>query len=95
MNGLFVNAILFQIDFFVNIFSKFLFAGLVTFIAFIICGIVPLLVYMFVDVHSKSGDTNFYISIGMTAAALFILGALKVNLGKNTDNFRCEFFRLR
>lgn len=51
--------------------------GLVTFIAFIICGVVPLLVYMFVDVHSKSGDTNFYISIGMTAAALFLLGAMK------------------
>jgi len=51
--------------------------GIVTFISFIVCGIVPLLVYMFVDVHSSSGDTNFYISIGMTAAALFILGALK------------------
>lgn len=49
-----------------------------TFLAFIVCGIVPLLVYMFVDVTSTSGDTNFYISIAMTAAALFLLGAAKV-----------------
>lgn len=55
-----------------------IFAGIMTFISFIICGIVPLLIYMFVDVHSKSDDTKFYISIGMTAAALFILGAIKV-----------------
>ncbi|KAL5265365.1 hypothetical protein ACHWQZ_G006188 [Mnemiopsis leidyi] len=62
-------------------------SGLVTFIAFIICGIVPLLVYMFVDVHSSSGDTNFYISIGMTAAALFILGALKVIPGMKNGTY--------
>jgi len=59
-----------------------------TFIAFIICGIVPLLVYMFVDIHKDTGDFTFYIAVGLTAAALFLLGALKVLQFINTIKYR-------
>ena len=48
-----------------------------TFIAFIVCGIVPLLVYLTSQMHQNS-DVTFGISCAMTAGALFLLGALKV-----------------
>lgn len=50
--------------------------GLMTFIAFIICGIVPLLVYLASEMHQNS-DVTFAISCAMTAGTLFLLGALK------------------
>ena len=62
--------------------------GLMTFVAFIICGIIPITVYLFVDMNSSSGETNFYISIALTAIALFGLGVLKVNVLTNIKNLR-------
>jgi VIT1/CCC1 family predicted Fe2+/Mn2+ transporter len=57
---------------------KPVYSGLATFASFIIAGIVPLLVYLlglFVPIDSS---VSFFVSIVLSAAALFALGAAKV-----------------
>ena len=56
--------------------------GLVTFISFIIAGAVPLIVYLLGLAFPISSEAAFPISIGLSALALFGLGASKVLVTK-------------
>lgn len=52
--------------------------AIVTFVSFALFGLVPLIPFIIIEIASiKSGDELFYISTGMTAAFLFILGFTK------------------
>jgi VIT1/CCC1 family predicted Fe2+/Mn2+ transporter len=56
--------------------------GLVTFASFVIAGSVPLLIYLLGLLFPISSDAAFPISIGLSALALFGLGASKVLVTK-------------
>jgi VIT1/CCC1 family predicted Fe2+/Mn2+ transporter len=56
--------------------------GLVTFISFILAGAVPLIVYLLGLAFPISSEAAFPISIGLSALALFGLGASKVLVTK-------------
>ncbi len=57
-------------------------SGLAVFVAFVLAGIVPLIVYLFSLAFSISSGTLFLASLGLSAGALFSLGAAKVVVTK-------------
>eukprot|EP01119_Soliformovum_irregulare_P010953 TRINITY_DN2704_c0_g1_i1.p1 TRINITY_DN2704_c0_g1~~TRINITY_DN2704_c0_g1_i1.p1 ORF type:complete len:199 (+),score=23.96 TRINITY_DN2704_c0_g1_i1:271-867(+) len=56
--------------------------GLVNFTSFMIFGIVPLIVFIIAIAAGASGETTFYIAIGVTALTLCGMGLLKGRLTK-------------
>jgi VIT1/CCC1 family predicted Fe2+/Mn2+ transporter len=60
--------------------------GIITFCSFIVFGAVPLISFIFAPSKQKSTkpDVFFYVSIGLTAVSLFMLGALKNLLVKKS-----------
>ncbi len=53
-------------------------SALATFSAFVLAGSIPLLVYLFGLIAPVPSTHSFYISLGMSGVALFVLGAAKV-----------------
>ena len=56
--------------------------ALATFIAFLIAGAVPLLIYLLGLAFPVAAEVRFPVSIGLSALALFVLGAAKVTVTK-------------
>ncbi|MGI6250006.1 MAG: VIT1/CCC1 transporter family protein [Anaerolineaceae bacterium] len=60
--------------------KKPIISGLVTFVAFLIAGAIPLIGYLVSNAGGTSGDTSFWISAVVAGMTLFTLGAAKTRI---------------